>query len=204
MRYILLTFGVLVLVVVAIAGFRGTMTRRPPIELFNDMVRQAKVRPQAEDNFFADSRGARVRPEGTVARGEAYQDIPANTGRLTGTTNFVETNPLPVTETLLARGQERFTINCAPCHGPLADGNGITKKIGAMGVVANLHEKRMVAMPDGELFNTISYGKNLMPAYAAQVTTADRWAVIAYLRALQLSRLGLVDDVPQEVRGKFK
>lgn len=204
MRYILLTFGVLVLVVVAIAGFRGTMTRRPPIELFNDMVRQAKVRPQAEDNFFADSRGARVRPEGTVARGEAYQDIPANTGRLTGSTNFVETNPLAVSETLLARGRERFTINCAPCHGPLADGNGITKKIGAMGVVANLHEKRIVSMPDGELFNTISYGKNLMPAYAAQVTSADRWAVIAYLRALQLSRLGLVDDVPQEVRGQLK
>ena len=79
-----------------------------------------------------------------------------NTGLVAGTTNFVENNPLPVTAELLKRGQQRFTINCSPCHGQLADGNGITKKIGAMAVVANLHDKRIVEMADGELFHVIT------------------------------------------------
>lgn len=204
MRYILLTFLAVAAVVAAIAGLRGSVSRRPPIEIFPDMVRQAKQRPQFESDFFSDGRGSRVRPEGAIARGDPYEDTPVNTGRLTGTTNFVETNPLPVTQTLITRGQERFTIHCSPCHGAQADGNGITRKIAAMGVVANLHDKRIVMLPDGEIFNTVSYGKNLMSGYAANIAIEDRWAIIAYLRALQLSRLGSLEDVPEELRGKLK
>ncbi len=89
----------------------------------------------------------------------AFEDSPVNTGRITGTTNFVETNPLPVNEALLQRGRERFDIYCAPCHGRLGDGNGITKKIGVMPAVANLHDKRIVELADGEIFNTVTYGK---------------------------------------------
>ena len=133
-----------------------------------------------------------------------YEDSPVYTGRAAGTTNFIETNPFPVTAQLLKRGRERFTIYCAPCHGQGADGNGITKKIGAMAVVANLHDKRIVEMPDGEIFNTITHGKNLMGAYGPNVPVDDRWAIIAYLRALELSRLGTIDDVPQELRGSLK
>jgi len=204
MRYILLTFVAVVAVVLAVAGFRGSTSRRPPIEIFADMVRQAKQRPQFQSEFFADQRGSRPRPAGTVARGEPYEDTPWHTGRVTGSTNFVEVLPAPVTHTMLARGQERFNIHCAPCHGAGADGNGITKKIGAMGVVANLHDKRIVELTDGEIFNTISYGKNLMSGYAPQIAIEDRWAIVAYLRALQLSRLATLDDVPQEWRSRLK
>jgi mono/diheme cytochrome c family protein len=133
-----------------------------------------------------------------------YEDAPVNTGRITGTTNFVELNPLPITAGLLRRGQQRFTINCSPCHGQLGDGNGITKKINAMAVVANLHDKRIVEMADGEQFFVITNGRNLMGAYGANVTVEDRWAIIAYLRALQLSQLGTSDDLPQDLRANLK
>jgi mono/diheme cytochrome c family protein len=105
---------------------------------------------------------------------------------------------------LLRRGQQRFQINCSPCHGATAEGKGITQKIGAMAVVANLHDKRIVEMTDGELFFVVTNGRNLMGGYGANVTVEDRWAVIAYLRALQLARLGSVDDVPQEFRATLK
>mgnify|MGYP000094314302 CR=1 FL=1 len=204
MRYIFLVFFSVAALVVLIAGFRGGVSRRPPIELFPDMVRQAKQRPQFENPFFPDGRGSRTRVEGTVSRGDAYEESPLTTGRVSGTTNFVELNPLPVNQALLARGQERFNIHCAPCHGAQADGNGITKKIAAMGVVANLHDKRIVIMPDGEIFNTVSHGKNLMSGYASDINLEDRWAVVAYLRALQLSKLGSASDVPDEFRAKLK
>ncbi len=133
-----------------------------------------------------------------------WEDSPVTTGRVTGTTNFVEVNPLPVTAELLQRGQQVFNINCAACHSRLGDGNGTPKRINAMAVVANLHDKRIVELPDGELFNTASYGKGLMQGYAGNLTIRDRWAAIAYLRALQLSQLGTLDDVPDSERGALK
>jgi mono/diheme cytochrome c family protein len=151
---------------------------------------------------------------GTIARGQPmqtrdglvypYEDSPVYTGRTAGTTNFVETNPLPVTAQLLQRGRERYTIYCAPCHGQAADGNGITKKLGVMLTVANLHDKRIVELADGEVFQVITEGRNTMGAYGPNIPVADRWAIIAYLRAVQLSRLGTLDDVPPELRGNLK
>ncbi|HEY9172477.1 MAG TPA: cytochrome c [Verrucomicrobiae bacterium] len=212
MRYFLVIFAVIVVAVIAIAGKRGSFSSRPPIEVFPDMDRQLKLRPQQPNGFFANGLSSQLPVEGTIARTKPiqtiagpvfpFEDAPVNTGRITGTTNFVETNPLAVTATLLHRGQERFTIYCAPCHGAQADGNGVTKKLG-MAVVANLHDKRIVGMPDGEIFNTVTHGKNLMQSYAAQVPVEDRWAIIAYVRALQLSRLGAVEDLPAELRDKL-
>ena len=160
-------------------GFRGTHFRKPPLYIFPDMEWQLKLRPQKPNGFFANGLSSQLPVPGTIPRGAPiqttagpvypYEDAPVNTGRLTGTTNFVETNPLPITAELLKRGQQRFTINCSPCHGQLADGNGITKKIGAMAVVANLHDKRIVEMADGELFYVISNGRNLMGSYGANV-----------------------------------
>lgn len=142
--------------------------------------------------------------EFTIAQEDThYADLPVNTGRVTGTTNFVETIPVAVTAKLLARGQQRFNINCSPCHGMQADGNGVVKKLG-LSTVANLHDKRIVELPDGEIFNTITYGKNTMGPYGANVTVEDRWAIVAYLRALQLSQLGTVDDVPEAARASLK
>ena len=214
MRYFLLIFGVLVVLVVLIAGRRGDLTRNRPIQIFPDMKRQLKLRPQTANSFFANGLSSQLPPPGTIARSEPlnvggqavypFEDLPVNTGRVPGTTNFVELNPLPVTAQLLNRGQQRYGIYCTPCHGATGEGKGITQKIGAMPVVANLHDKRIVELPDGDLFNSISHGKNLMGAYAAQIAVEDRWAVVAYLRALQLSRLGAVEDLSPEVRATLK
>lgn len=203
MRYLVLGFILLCAVVVSVAGFRGGTSRRPPIEVFPDMDRQPKLRPQTLNSFFADGSSSRPPVPGTVARGARYEDMPANTGRIPGTTNFVETIPVPITAQLLARGQQRYQINCSPCHGALGDGNGITKKYG-MVAVKNLHEPPIVRQPDGEIFNTITYGKNLMGAYGPNVPIEDRWGIIAYLRALQRSRLGTIEDVPEPLRATLK
>ena len=203
MRYFLIIFAMMCVLVVAIAGRRGDLSRRRPIEIFPDMNRQPKLRPQAPNDFFEDGRSSRKAVVGTIAWNDHYQDTAFNTGHEPGTTNFIEVMPVEVTASLLARGQQRFMINCSPCHGAQADGNGITKKLG-MSVVANLHDKRIVEMPDGEIFNTITYGKNLMGPYGPNVVVEDRWAIIAYLRALQLTQLGSMDDVPEPKRALLK
>jgi mono/diheme cytochrome c family protein len=225
MRYFLLLFFLTCFAVVAVCGFRGSHSRRPQIELFADMVRQNKVRPQTPSDFFADQHASRLIPAGTVARGGPYvingvelkidgqpvypyEESPVNTGRLPGTplpgtTNWVTVNPLPITRQLLERGQQRYQINCMPCHGPDGDGKGITSKYGMVGM-ANLHDQKFINMCDGEIFNTITYGKTLMGSYGANVTVEDRWAIIAYVRALQRSQLATAEDVPETYRSQFK
>jgi hypothetical protein len=211
MRYFL--YFVLVVMVgaaagVGIAGFQGRISRKPPLEVFPDMDRQLKLRPAQPNDFFTNGLSSQLPPAGTIARSQPlqttsgmflpFEDAPVITGRVTGTTNFVETNPLPITGALLQRGRQRFDIYCTPCHGALGDGNGITKKLGVMPTVANLQDKRIVEMTDGEIFNTITHGKGTMGAYGPIMPAADRWAAIAYLRALQLSQLGSVDDLPPD------
>ncbi|HZF02325.1 MAG TPA: cytochrome c [Methylomirabilota bacterium] len=217
MRYlvsILIAVIVLSTALFAVLGLPGRISRKPPLEVFSDMDRQLKLRPQKPNGFFANGVSSQLPPAGTIARGTPiqtingavylFEDSPVNSGKISGTTNFIETNPLRVDAQLLARGRERFDIYCAPCHGKLGDGNGIIKTIGAMPAVANLHDKRIVEMTDGEIFNTITHGKNTMGAYGPLVSTGDRWAIISYLRALQLSRLGTVDDLPPAQRAAFK
>ena len=212
--YIVLILLTVAAVGVGIAGRRGLLSRQPPIEVFPDMDRQLKLRPAQPNGFFPNGLSSQLPPAGAVARGEPLQTIggpvwpfenaPVNSGRATGSTNFIETNPLPVTGALLQRGRQRFDIYCAPCHGVLGDGNGITKKIGVMPTVANLQDKRIVEMADGEIFNTITHGKNTMMSYADKLTPDDRWAVIAYVRALQRARNASIDDVPLDHRGDLK
>jgi mono/diheme cytochrome c family protein len=145
---------------------------------------------------------------GTVARGSAWQDSPENTGKMPGIpppgiTNWVPTIPVPVTSQLMARGRERFNISCSPCHGEAGDGKGITTKFG-MTTIADLHDvaaRKVPQQADGEIFNTLSYGKGLMQGYAANLSIPDRWAIVAYVRALQRSRLATLDDVPGAERG---
>jgi len=200
--------------VVGIAGLRGGLSRKPPIEIFPDMNRQLKLRPMVPNSFFTNRVSSQLPPAGTIARSQpiptvdgpvySFEDSPVNTGRVTGTTNFVATNPVPVDGALLQRGRERFDIYCAPCHGRTGDSNGITKKLGVMPAVANLHDARIVAMTDGEIFNTITHGKSTMAAYGPLMPAQDRWAVIAYLRALQLSWLGSTNDLPPGQQAALK
>ena len=201
--YFCLGFLLLSLAVFAIAGKQGSLSRKPPIEVFPDMDRQPKIRPQTPSAFFADGRSSRLPVEGTVARGSHFQDVPMNTGHMPGSTNFVELNPLPVSDIVMARGQERYAISCLPCHSPIADGNGVTKKFG-MAIVANLHDKRIVQMTDGELFNVITFGRNNMGPYGDKIAVEDRWAIIHYLRALQLARLGTPEDLQPAQRANLR
>jgi len=213
MRYFVLAFFLAVVATIGVAGYRGDKSRKPPIEIFPDMDRQAKLRPQVPNAFFGDLRSSQLPPSGTVARSKAivagndqvyaFQESPITTGRITGTTNFVEVNPFPITTSLLTRGQERYQISCAPCHGAQGDGKGIVSKYG-FATIANLHEKRISTQTDGEIFNTVSNGKNTMSGYAANVTIEDRWAIVAYLRALQLSRVAVIEDVPADKRALLK
>jgi len=208
-KYFLLPFLVILVVGVGIAGKRGETSRRTPIEVFPDMDRQLKLRPMQPNAFFTNRLSSQPYPLGTIARSTPirtaagnvmpYEDSPVMTGKVKGTTNFVELNPMVINAEFLARGQRQFNIYCAPCHSQTADGNGITKKYG-MAATANLQDKRIVTMTDGEIFNTITHGKNLMQPYAAQLSVHDRWAAIAYLRALQLAHLGTIDDVPEAHR----
>ena len=213
MRYFLLIFVVCVAAVIGIAGKRGTLSRKTPIYIFPDMKRQLKLKPQTPNDFFENGVSSQLPPAGTMARSKftmvgekavyPYEDSPVFTGHMTGTTNYVETNPYPVTAQLLKRGQERFNIYCSPCHGREADGNGIAKKFG-VATVANLQDPRIVKYTDGEIFYVITNGRNTMGAYGPNVPAEDRWAIIAYLRALQLSHLGTIADVPEAERGNLK
>ena len=138
--------------------------RSPPIELIPDMDRQPKLRPQTDNRFFADGLSSRKPVAGTVSRGQRYENNSYNTGRIPGSTNFVESIPAEITEAMMRRGQERFGIYCTPCHGAQGDGKGITTKYG-MPPVASLHDhkaRNLIAAPDGYLFEVITNGKNLM------------------------------------------
>ena len=185
---------------VSILGFRGTTFTAPPIDLFPDwafpgMEVQPKHRPQAASAFFADGRSDRTPPARTVARGMLRDDDHLHLGKAADG-SFAAKLPAAINVDLglLERGRDRFQIFCAPCHGSLGDGNGMTKRYG-MGATPTFHDPRLRTMPDGEIFNTITNGKNTMMPYADKLSPEDRWAVVAYVRALQRAQQGTVADV---------
>jgi mono/diheme cytochrome c family protein len=197
MRYFVLAFVLVCAILAGIFGTRGKISRKPPVEVFSDMDRQPKIRPQTPSEFFADGRASRLPVDGTVARGAHFLDEPMNTGLVTGTTNFVAFSPVKLTDQVMARGQQRFQIYCSPCHGLQGDGNGVVKSFG-LATTRSLHEPRIVAMADGEIFNVITHGRNTMGPYGSQIEVQDRWAIVAYVRALQLAQLGQPGDLPPD------
>jgi mono/diheme cytochrome c family protein len=232
LRGFVLIFALVSIVIVAICGFRGEHSPRTPWEIFPDMVRQQKVRAQSPIDFFSDGRGPRLPIASTVPIGyempkpqlkalpgvpptaNAPQPEPAsyhigfsegtdyyNTGKMEN--NWGTGIPVPVTEQLMQRGQQRFNINCSVCHGLTAAGNGVAKLYG-LNTVATLQDERIRKMADGEIFNTITNGKNTMMSYGGNVPVADRWAIIAYLRALQRSQNAAATDVPPEELAKLE
>lgn len=211
MRYVWIAFLFAMVATVSILGFRGSFSPRPPLEVFPDMDRQPKYKPQAESRFFADGRTDRPLPAGVVARGRTVVADPAFLagddflfrGKLAGG-EWARGFPasLAINEEFLGRGQARYTIFCSPCHGALGDGNGITKLYG-MGATPSYHDDRLRQMAEGEIFNTITNGKNTMFAYGDRVPPADRWAIIAYVRALQRAQQGRLDDVPPANRSEL-
>ena len=214
MRYFITGFVAVVCLVISTAGFQGSFTRNTPIEVFPDMDRQARVRPQAPSLFdkvlgAGDGRGSRLPVAGSVARGAEIGGQPVNTGRKSGSEDWVEVNPLGVNADTLERGRERYTIFCAPCHGQAGDGSGIVTQYSL--ITADLHQHRLVQARDGYLFDVISNGFNAttnavgiaysrMPAYKSKISAEDRWAIIGYVRALQYSQLGKLNEVTDSAK----
>lgn len=143
--------------------------------------------------FFGDGRSMRPQVAGTVARGQLREDTAMFAGKVG--TAFVTANPVPVTLQLLHRGRQRFDIFCAPCHGRTGQGNGMVVRRGYR-VPSSFHIDRLRGQPDGYYYDVITNGFGAMPDYAAQVPVQDRWAIVAYIRALQLSQNAPVAALP--------
>jgi hypothetical protein len=158
-----------------------------------DMQNQPKFIPQRGTTFFADGRSARPQVEHTVARGELDQDRYFYTGLMNG--KEMDAMPFPVTMTVLERGQERFNVYCTPCHSRVGNGDGMIVQRGYK-PAGNYHDARRLAEPLSHYFYVMTNGYGAMPDYSAQVTPADRWAIAAYIRALQLSQNAKPGDVP--------
>ena len=205
MRHVYLVTAFVCVLLVSILGLRGRIFTSPPMDVFPEwafpgMKYQPKPRAQGESKFFADGRADRLPPDHVVRA-----DLPLrNDDHLyygkDAAGVFARGFPAVVTVDLasIKRGQDRYGIYCAPCHGATGFGDGITVQYG-MGAVAaaNYHSDRLRSMAEGEIFNTITNGsvsKNMLP-YADKLTPEDRWAVIAYIRALQRAQQGTAADV---------
>jgi len=179
------------LVLVSGAAILGAACRQ-------DMHDQPKAKPQSKSAFFADGRTGRLPVEGTVARGELREDDHLYRGKVEGV--FVTTFPFPIDAAVMQRGRERYGIYCTPCHGATGLGNGMVIQRGFKVPAASHHIERLRFAPVGYWFDVISNGFGVMFGYAAQIPVKDRWAIIAYVRALQLSRNATIEDIPEAAR----
>jgi mono/diheme cytochrome c family protein len=166
-----------------------------------DMHDQPKYVPLRESTFFTDVRSARPLVEGTVARGHLRDDELLYTGNTNG--NPATVFPFPVDEKVMRRGQERFDVFCSPCHGRTGQGDGMVVLRGYRRP-PSMHLDRLRDAPVGHFFDVITNGFGAMPDYASQVKAEDRWAIIAYIRALQLSGHATLADVPPSDRDKIQ
>lgn len=187
---------ILIVAVLTLAGCRGMVSEDPPIHLNRNMDFQEKFQAQEANPFFADGRAMRMPVPGTVARGMLKADTRFYTGR-TESGAYITEMPIPTTREVLVRGQERYNIYCAVCHGRAGDGQGIIQT-GQYGYAppTDYHTDRIRQVEDGYLYDVIANGVRNMPGYAPQIPVADRWAIVAYIRALQLSQNATESDVP--------
>jgi cytochrome c5 len=197
----------LIAAAVLLAGCAGQPTKNTPLVLIPDMDYQLRYEPQGDRTFaggnpiFADKRASRVPVEGTVAHGSLVENEPFSTG--IENNMYIGRNPLTVDAELLLHGQRRFDTYCSPCHDRTGQGRGLVGQR-AMWLPTNLLEARVLEMNDGEIFNVITEGRRSMPSYRGQVVDRDRWAIVAYVRALQRTSLATLADVPEERRAELK
>ncbi len=209
LKYAVLIVASLALVPpVIIARARTVKSTKPRLHPVPDMDNQPRFKAQQTDPLFADHRAMRYPVPGTVARGDLRPSDHLYRGMVNG--EWATTFPMPVTESVMRRGQERFGVFCAPCHG--LDGAGR----GAVAVRAeqleeptwvpplSVHSDEVRKRPVGHLFNTITNGIRTMPAHGPQIPVADRWAIVAYLRALQRSQHANLADVSPDIRDQLR
>lgn len=165
-----------------------------------DMHDQPKLEAYEVSTFFQDGRAMRARVPGTISRDEPILDAPFETGRADG--ELLVESPVPLDAALLARGRQRFGIFCTPCHDQLGYGDGVIVQRG-MKRPASFHIERLREAPDGYFFDVITNGFGAMYDYADRIPPGDRWAIVAYVRALQLSQNATLQDVPGDQRSRL-
>ncbi len=188
-----------------LGGCRGTPSKKPPIHPNLNMDFQPRFDPQEENDFFPDKRAMREPVPGTVARTPDFEkklDSRYYEGKEPDG-SFVKRMPVPLTMALLKRGQDRYNIYCAPCHGLAGDGKGVVIDYGYV-PATSYHDDRLRNVEDGYLYEVIRNGIRNMPAYDHLVPVDDRWAIVAYIRALQRSQHASEKDVPPEILAKLK
>lgn len=169
--------------------------RNPPVHVFQDMEQQEKVKPQSQN---------RRRPLGVVARGHLKDNDIMNTG-FTPAGLYTGKNPLTINAELLKTGQTRFNTYCTPCHDASGSGKGIVAVKTPSWQPSNLIDDRVKTLADGNIFDAITNGRRSMPAYRFQIQSEhDRWAIVAYVRALQRASSGTIGDVPENLRAELK
>lgn len=186
---------------------RGGVSEEPPFHLIPDMDHQGKFKAQAENAFFADGRAMRPLVDGTLAQGQYHEDEGPFTGKYPDG-QFLTRVPMAVDEKLLARGEERFNIYCAPCHDKTGSGQGLVVKRPtperSYPTPINLASEHTRSLKDGEIFDIVSNGVRNMPGYRTQIPSADRWAIASWVRVLQRSQFGRIDDVPADKKGSIE
>ncbi len=192
--------GWALLLVALLGGCRGTEGEAPPFHPIRNMYQQPRYNPQAHSDFFADGRTMRPLVPGTVAQ-EMEPDLRLATGlERTAPARYVAEVPAEIArrfggrEKMVQRGRDRFDIYCAPCHGILGDGKGLVaqraEKVGAPTLVPpSFHQDRLRRVPDGYIYAVVTNGVRNMPAYRHSIPLDDRWAIVSYVRALQLAEL---------------
>jgi len=193
LRHVLLTGTAGRLAAIVLAGTALAACRQ-------DMHDAPSYDPLQATTFFADGRASRMPVANTVARGQLREDTHLYQGRVDG--QIATALPMPVTAELMARGRERFNVFCSPCHGRTGAGDGMVVQRGFR-APPSYHEERLRQVPVGYFFDVMTNGFGAMSDYAAQVPVADRWAIAAYIRALQFSRHASVDDVPAARRAEL-
>ncbi len=166
-----------------------------------DMHDQPKYDPLEKSDFFANGMAARPNVKGTIARGELDRGDLLERGRVDG--ELATENPLELTRELLARGQQRYNIFCTPCHDRLGNGNGVIVQRG-LKRPTSFHDPRLVNSPPGYYFDVITNGYGIMYDYSDKIEPDDRWAITAYIRALQVARSATIEDVPPEERSALE
>lgn len=203
MRLALLALAGVAVATVLVLGVRGTPSRDPPRRFWPDMAEQPKFLPQSANPYFADGRAQRLPVEGTVPWGRDTR-TPDPEYVITPESQFgFETIPVPIDRALLERGRSIFEVYCFVCHGRAGDGKGITTKYG-MNEPPSYHSDRVLKLKAGDIFRTITEGKGQMGSYADKVALRDRWAVVAWVRTLQRTFMGTIDDVPEDRRGELE